>query len=143
MMPLPAQRDKFTIHFCYENYYIIIFRSPNNVENIKNAVKIAYSSVTQRQSLLTYLRTNFRILYAFANTHTHTHVFENRGQYFFCKDTIINSLGLVSDATTQLCCYSMLQAELCFLKIHMLKSQAPVSLNMSLFGDGVIADVIN
>ena len=51
MMSLPAQRDMFTIHLYYKNNYIIIFRSPNNVENIKSTVeiKIAYNSVTQRQ----------------------------------------------------------------------------------------------
>ena len=79
MMSFPVQRDMFTIHLYYKYYYIIIFRSPNNVENIKSTVKIAYNSVTQRQPLLMYLRTNFRILYAFVHTHTHTHIFENRG----------------------------------------------------------------
>ena len=66
-------------HLYYKKYYIIIFRNPNNAENIKNTIKIkiAYNSITQRQPLLTNLWTTFQILYAcvyiYTHTHTHTH----------------------------------------------------------------------
>lgn len=40
MMSFPPRGNVFTVCAYYRNYYMIIFRNPNNIENIKNTIKI-------------------------------------------------------------------------------------------------------